>query len=117
MAESGSRQDNDGQDAEERGDRWMATDRYTRIILTVIAFSLSVIALRPFIAPGAAGAQISACGLDEHHPCYIAGWGPEGTVPIVNAGHFPLEVLVTNPSANPMPVSVVNPPMPLAHHH
>ena len=94
----------------------MATDRYTRIILTVIAFSLSVIALRSLFSPAAAGAQIGACGLDEHHPCYIAGWGPEGTVPIANMGHFPLKVWVTNPSGNPMPVFAVNPPMPLAHH-
>lgn len=82
----------------------MPSDRYMRIILTVIAFSLSVIALRPSFSPAVAGAQNSACGLDMHHPCYIAGWGPEGTVPIANTGHLPLKVVV------------VNLPMPLAHH-
>jgi hypothetical protein len=90
----------------------MPTDRYTSFILTIIAISLSVIALRPLLAPDKAGAQVSGCGTDPHHPCYIAGWGPDGTVPIANSGRFPLKVLVGNPSANPMPVMVVNPPMP-----
>jgi len=90
----------------------MPTDRYTSFILTVIAVSLSVIALCPLLAPDKAGAQVSGCGTDPHHPCYIAGWGPDGTVPIANSGRFPLKVLVGNPSANPMPVMVVNSPMP-----
>jgi hypothetical protein len=93
----------------------MATDRYTKIILTVIALSLSVIALRPFFSPGAAEAQMNNCGLEPHHPCYIAGWGPEGTVPIANDAHFPLKVLVGNAAREPMPVMVVNPPTPFRH--
>jgi hypothetical protein len=91
----------------------MRTDRYTKSILTIIAFSLMVIALRPFFSPGLASAQPNGCGLDAHHPCYVAGWGPEGTVPIANSIHFPLKVLVANPAANAMPVIVVNPPQPL----
>ena len=90
----------------------MPADRYTRFILTIIAISLSVIALRPLLSPGTARAQVNGCGADPHHPCYIAGWGPDGTVPIANSGRFPLKVLVGNPSANPMPVTVVNAPIP-----
>jgi hypothetical protein len=91
----------------------MRTDRYTKSILTIIAFSLMVIALRPFFSPGLASAQPNGCGLDAHHPCYVAGWGPEGTVPIANSIHFPLKVLVANPAANAMPAILVNLPQPL----
>jgi hypothetical protein len=92
----------------------MHTDRYTKFILTIIAFSLMVVALRPFFSLSVAGAQMNACGLDAHHPCYIAGWGPEGTVPIANSRHFPLKVLVGNQAGNAMPVIVVNPPTPFS---
>lgn len=91
----------------------MRIDPYTKFILTIIAISLTVIALRPFFSPGLAHAQMNGCGLDPHHPCYIAGWGPDGTVPIANSHHFPLKVLVGNPPADPMPVMMVNPPTPM----
>jgi hypothetical protein len=91
----------------------MPTDRYTKIILTVIAISLTVIALRPFLSPDSAHADMKGCGLDASHPCYVAGWGPEGTVPIFNSAHLPLRVLVGNSTPNPMPVIVVNPPTPM----
>jgi hypothetical protein len=87
-------------------------DRYTKIILTVIALSLTVVALRPLFSPSLASAQANGCGFNASHPCYVARWGPDRTVPIANSGHFPLKVLVGNPTANPMPVIVVNPPMP-----
>jgi hypothetical protein len=93
----------------------MPTDRYTKVILTMIAISLAAIALRSFVSPGLAGAEMSGCGLDAHHPCYIAGWGPEGTVPIANSAHFPLKILVGNLTSNPMPVIVVNGPQPMFH--
>jgi hypothetical protein len=64
----------------------MPTDQYTKFILTIIAISLTVIALRPFLSPSPAGAQMNGCGLDPQSPCYIAGWGPQGTVPIANIG-------------------------------
>jgi hypothetical protein len=90
----------------------MPTDRYTKFILTVIAISLAVIALRLILAPTAAGAELTGCGLDSAHPCYVAGWGPEGTLPVANSGRFPLKVIVGNPAPNPVPVVVVNPPTP-----
>ena len=93
----------------------MPIDRYTKFVLSIIALSLTVIALRPFFSSAPAAAEMSGCGLDAHHPCYVAGWGPEGTIPIANSGHLPLKVLVGNPAANPMPVLVVNPPTPLYH--
>jgi hypothetical protein len=92
----------------------MATDRYTKFILTVIAISLSVIALRPFFAPVSAGAaDMDRCGHDPATPCYVAGWGPEGTIPIANSGRFPLKVIVANQLPSPLPVIVVNPPTPM----
>jgi hypothetical protein len=91
----------------------MPIDRYTKFVLTVIALSLSVIALRPYLSPNSArAAEMNGCGIDAHHPCYIAGWGPDGTVPVANSGHLPLKVLVGTPAANPLPVVVMNPPTP-----
>jgi hypothetical protein len=90
----------------------MPVDRYTKIILTVIAISLAVIALRPIFSATVAGADITGCGHDSAHPCYVAGWGPEGTLPVANSGRFPLKVMIGNPAPNPVPVIVVNPPTP-----
>jgi hypothetical protein len=94
--------------------REMRTDPYTKLMLTIIALSLTVIAMRPFFSPGLASAQMNSCGLDAHHPCYIAGW-PEGTVPIANSVHFPLKVIVGNPARDPLPVLVVNRATPMFH--
>ena len=89
----------------------MSNDRYLKLILTVIAIVLSVIAFRPFFAPTTAGAAgFEGCGQDSAHPCYVAGWGPEGTVPVANSGRFPLKVLIANPA---VPVLVANGPVPL----
>ena len=93
----------------------MSADRYTRIMLTIIAMSLTIIALRPFFSPVLAGARTNGCGLDAHHPCYVSGWGPEGTIPIANSVHSPLKVLVANPAANAVPVILVNPSIALSH--
>ena len=91
----------------------MLTDRYTKIILTIIAISLTAIALRPLLSPYSACAEMKGCGLDASHPCYVAGWGPEGTVPVYNSAHLPMKVLVGNSPPTPMPVIVVNPPTPM----
>jgi hypothetical protein len=92
----------------------MNTDRYTKFILTVIAISLCVIALRPLLSSTVAGAAgFEGCGLDSNHPCYVAGWGPDGTVPVANSGRFPLKVLIGNPGVQPVPVIAVNPPVPM----
>jgi hypothetical protein len=108
--------DNDGDNAgdwpEATEENKMPTDRYTKIILTIIAISLSVVALRPFFSPGNAAAEMQGCGFEASHPCYIAGWGPEGTVPVFNSAHLPLKVLVGNRLPTPMPVIVVNSPQP-----
>lgn len=93
----------------------MPIDRYTKFILTLIAVSLLVLALRPIFGPTAAGADMNGCGHDPRNPCYVAGWGPQGTIPIANSGHFPLKILIGNPLGNPVPVIVVNPPTPLSH--
>jgi hypothetical protein len=106
-----SGEDNDSID-DERRKREMPADRYTKFILTLIAISLTVIALRPFFSPSSVEAEMNGCGLDARHPCYIAGWGPEGTVPIASSSHFPLKALVGNTAENPVPVVVVNRPMP-----
>src|SRR5215469_9030649 len=103
MADIDSDQDNHGKDADGRNVK-MRLDRFTKFILTIIAISLTAIALRPIFSPSLAGAHMNSCGLDPHHPCYIAGWGPDGTVPIANSRQFPLKVLVRNPTENPMPV-------------
>jgi len=73
-------------------------DRYTRFILTLIALALLVIASRSFAVPASARAADlgQGCGYDSHHPCYVAGWGPGGTVPVANSHDLPLKVLVTN---------------------
>ncbi len=89
----------------------MSTDRYMKLILTVIAISLTMIAFRPFFAPTVAGAAgYEGCGLDAAHPCYVAGWGPEGTIPVANSGRFALKVLIANPA---VPVVVANAPIPM----
>ncbi len=49
----------------------MGTDFYMRVMLTIIAVSLAVIAFRPFISPNIAGAQAGGVvdvrirGIDE----------------------------------------------------
>ena len=93
----------------------MPTDRYTKFILTIIAIGLFLVAGGGIFSPGVAvHAQTSGCGEEPNHPCYVAGWGPGGTVPIANTGRTPLKViLLGNAAPNPIPVIVVNPPRPL----
>jgi hypothetical protein len=48
----------------------MATDRYTKSVLTVIAVALAVIALQNLIPT--ARAQVDRCGDATSNPCYVA---------------------------------------------
>ncbi len=60
----------------------MSTDRYMKLILTVIAISLTMIAFRPFFAPTVAGAAgYEGCGLDAAHPCYRRRMGARRNYP------------------------------------
>src|SRR5271170_6181844 len=91
-------------------------DRYTKFILTLIALALTVIASRSFAVSAPAGAADlgQSCGYDSRHPCYVAGWGPGGTIPVANSHDLPLKVLVTNAPTHAVPVIVSNAPVPLA---
>jgi len=84
-------------------------DRYTKVVLTLIALALMVIACRSvFISTSATAQNIGeTCGFDPQHPCYIAGWGPGGTVPIANSEDLPIKVLVTNGAPRSIPVFVL----------
>lgn len=91
----------------------MTTERYTKFVLTTIAIGLFLIAFHLyFFSTAVVHASMGSCGKVPSQPCYVAGWGPEGTVPIANTGNMPLKVLVGNPP-NPIPVVVVNAPSPL----
>ena len=92
-------------------------DRYTKFILTLIAAALIVIAARSFFVYTPAGAADLGqdCGYDSEHPCYVAGWGPGGTIPVANSGDLPLKVLVANVPQSSIPVIIANPPVPFAH--
>ena len=49
-------------------------DNYTKIVLTVIAAALVVLAAERFAAP--ASAQLGeGCGIDPARPCYVQGTG------------------------------------------
>jgi len=73
-------------------------DRFTKFVLTLITVALMVIAYRSVFIGASANAQElgQTCGFDPQHPCYVAGWGPAGTVPITNSEDLPIKVLVTN---------------------
>ena len=69
----------------------MVLDRYSKIILTVIALALAVIAVgqlvpKPVVAQGGAG-----CGIVFYEPCYVIGAG------------------TTRDGRQVLPVNVVNP--------
>src|SRR5271170_3905694 len=91
-------------------------DRYTKFILTLIALALTVIASRSFAVSAPAGAADlgQGCGYDSQHPCYVAGWGPGGTIPVANSHDLPLKVLVTNVPQHSIPVIIANTPVPFA---
>lgn len=75
-------------------------DRYSKIVLTVIALALVALVVRPMFESGSAGAQARGCG-DAMNPCYVtaaAGGLPvRGTVFVVAPrGGGALPVYVTN---------------------
>ena len=95
----------------------MQIDRYTRLVLTLIAAALILVAARPLLGPSNARASNSepTCGSDAQHPCFVVGLGPEGTVPIANSHAYPLKVLIAN--THSIPVVLSGPPVPLAPRH
>ena len=60
-------------------------DRYTKVVLTVIALALAGLVASQAI-PGAKA--FSDCGKWEHAPCYIAIAIPSGTKPLSGKGHW-----------------------------
>ncbi len=45
-------------------------DRYTKIVLTIIALALTILAVRPWIEPQRALAREKGCG-SLTNPCYV----------------------------------------------
>jgi hypothetical protein len=66
-------------------------DLYAKFILTLIALALIVVASRPFAVSAPAGAADvgQGCVSDSRHPCYVAGWGLCGTIPVANSHDLP----------------------------
>lgn len=63
----------------------MAVDMYTKVVLTIIAVSLTVIAFDRTDRP--ANAQTSNCG-DWNNPCYVVGVHPKNSWDELNSGKF-----------------------------
>ena len=45
-------------------------DRYTKVVLTIIALALTILAVRPWMEPAPAVAQGERCGALTN-PCYV----------------------------------------------
>jgi hypothetical protein len=76
----------------------MANDRYTKIVLTVIAVSLVAIAVQNLLP--AAQAQAPACGLNKQNPCWVANTAESALFVLGTPRGLP--VVVTNPSQQPI---------------
>lgn len=46
-------------------------DKYTKTVLTIIAFALVAIALQNTITPAKAVGGGGGCGLETYRPCYV----------------------------------------------
>ena len=83
-------------------------DRYTKVVLTVIALALVGLVASQAI-PGAKA--FSDCGKWEHAPCYIAIAIPSGTKPLSGKGHWLTVQLLADfaPSATLRLLNDINP--------
>lgn len=83
-------------------------DRYTKVVLTVIALALAGLVASQAI-PGAKA--FSDCGKWEHAPCYIAIAIPSGTKPLSGKGHWLTVQLLADfaPSATLRLLNDINP--------
>jgi hypothetical protein len=55
-------------------------DRYTKVVLTIIAFSLLALAVEQGATPAFAQPRASVCGGSPSSPCYIASTASEPVV-------------------------------------
>ena len=71
-------------------------DKYTRVVLTLIAASLLILTMEELIPK--ASALPTSCGDDTKHPCFIVA---------ANPNNFFVRIKQDDPEANPVWVKIV----------